>query len=115
MRGGRDGKRFNRKGGKPQPKDPAARQEMLDKEMESYWIKGGHKDCSKTTLFHNLMALDPDIIDNICAENLRRKNSSEVELPYFNGGKPLHVYLEKPKAEMPILTHEVFIIYYCNL
>ena len=95
--------------------DSAPSEVFLCSKCYSPRIKGGNKDCSKTTLFHNLMALDPDIIDNICAENLRRKNSSEVELPYFNGGKPLHVYLEKPKAEMPILTHEVFIIYYCNL
>ena len=61
------------------------------------------------------MALDPDILDAISAENLRGKMSSEIDLKYFNGGKPLHVYLEKPKAEMPVLTHEVFIIYYCNL
>ena len=78
-------------------------------------VKGGHRNCSKTTLFQNLMALDPDILDAITAENLRGKMSSEIDLKYFHGGKPLHVYLEKPKAEMPVLTHEVFIIYYCNL
>ena len=48
MRGGKGGKRFNRKEGKPLPKDPAARAEMLDKEMESYWMKGGHKELGKS-------------------------------------------------------------------
>ncbi len=30
------------------PKDPAARKERLDKEMERYWIKGGHKELGKS-------------------------------------------------------------------
>ena len=50
MRGGKGGKRFNRKEGKKLPKDPAARAEMLDKEMETYWMKGGHKELGKLSL-----------------------------------------------------------------
>jgi len=46
------GKRFNRfkkdrkkgkKGGKI-PRDPEKRKEFLDKEMETYWMKGGHTE-----------------------------------------------------------------------
>ena len=29
------------------PKDPEARKEFLDKEMDAYWIKGGHKEQGK--------------------------------------------------------------------
>ena len=50
MRGGKGGKRFNRKEGKKLPKDPAARAETLDRELEVYWLKGGHKDQGKLSL-----------------------------------------------------------------
>ena len=39
---GRKFKGGNRK--ERRPKDPASRKERLDKEMERYWIKGGHKE-----------------------------------------------------------------------
>ena len=29
------------------PRDPASRKERLDKEMERYWVKGGHKELGK--------------------------------------------------------------------
>ena len=29
--------------------DPKAREEELDKEMESYWVKGGHTEVGKYT------------------------------------------------------------------
>ena len=52
MRGGKGGKRFRRKGsGRPMPKDPAAKAEILDKEMENYWMKGGHKELGKYLLY----------------------------------------------------------------
>ena len=44
MRGGKGGKRFNRKEGRKPPKDPAARAELLDRDLEKYWLKGGHKE-----------------------------------------------------------------------
>lgn len=42
--GGRQGKRgrFNKKGGKP--KDPQDLADQLDKELEGYWVKGGHTE-----------------------------------------------------------------------
>ena len=46
--GKKGGKRFNKRhGGKPMPKDPAAREKMLDQEIENYWIKGGHNELGK--------------------------------------------------------------------
>ena len=39
--------RKDKKGGKRMPKDPAARADALDKEMESYWVRGGHTDLGK--------------------------------------------------------------------
>ena len=56
FKGGRGGKTFkggrrDRNKGKPfgerLPKDPEAKKEFLDKEMEQYWIKGGHKELGK--------------------------------------------------------------------
>lgn len=50
MRGGKGGKRFKRKGGRPMPKDPAAKAEFLDKELENYYLKGGDKEKGKCFL-----------------------------------------------------------------
>lgn len=43
-KGGKGGK-FGRKGGKP--KDPQAEADALDKELEGYWVKGGHSELGK--------------------------------------------------------------------
>ena len=42
-RGGMKGRRE----GKPLPKDPAAKKEFLDRELDSYWVKGGHFEVGK--------------------------------------------------------------------
>ena len=46
-RPGKGGRRGDKKGEKRMPRDPAARADALDKEMESYWVKGGHTDLGK--------------------------------------------------------------------
>lgn len=45
--GKKKGGRFNKKGGKPLPKDAEGRADALDKELESYWVKGGHQELGK--------------------------------------------------------------------
>ena len=37
----------DKRDGKPLPKDPAAKIEYLDRELDSYWVKGGHFDVGK--------------------------------------------------------------------
>ena len=37
----------DRRDGKPMPKDPAAKLEFLDRELDSYWVKGGHYEVGK--------------------------------------------------------------------
>ena len=49
-KGGRHGK----KGGNPKSKDPKATMDSLDKEMESYWVKGGHSDLAQQRLDDDL-------------------------------------------------------------
>jgi hypothetical protein len=47
----RGGRRDRKKGGKrddAMPKDPEAKKEYLDKQMEQYWLKGGHKELGKS-------------------------------------------------------------------
>lgn len=46
--------RKDKKGGKRMPKDPAARADALDKEMESYWVRGGHTDLANQRLDDDL-------------------------------------------------------------
>lgn len=46
-RGDKKGGRHGKKGGKPHTKDPKLSMEDLDKEMESYWVKGGHTEVGK--------------------------------------------------------------------
>ena len=36
--------------GKPLPKDPTAKKEFLDRELDSYWVKGGHTEIGKYTI-----------------------------------------------------------------
>ena len=43
------GGRFGKKGGKPLPKDPQSKADALDKELEGYWVKGGHVEIGKCT------------------------------------------------------------------
>jgi len=55
MRGGR---RDRKKGGnrdEAMPKHPEAKKEYLDKQMEQYWIKGGHTELGKST--HSMRSL----------------------------------------------------------
>ena len=52
------------------PRDPAARKERLDKEMERYWVKGGHKELGKCSNYLNCEAqasLDAEL-DNYMAK-----------------------------------------------
>ena len=42
------GGRFGKKGGKQLPKDPQMRADTLDKELESYWVRGGHQELGKS-------------------------------------------------------------------
>lgn len=54
---GKPGDRKGKKGGKGrdrrrdrknnQPRDPAARAEALDRDLEAYWVKGGHQEVGK--------------------------------------------------------------------
>lgn len=60
-KGGRTNKfRRGQKGGQSGPKkekterDPAKRQEELDKELESYWVKGGHTELKEKRLDDDL-------------------------------------------------------------
>jgi hypothetical protein len=51
-KGGRKGKFGRRRSnsktdGEKKERDPAKRQEQLDKEMEAYWMKGGHTEMGK--------------------------------------------------------------------
>ena len=59
MRGGKGagGKRFKRKGGKPMPKDPEARKDLLERELEGYFLKGGDKALGKLTYYSRLTKL----------------------------------------------------------
>jgi len=68
-RGGKGGgrRRFrDRKGGKkPMPKDPKERAELLDRDLENYWVKAGNKDLANERLNEDL-------------DNYFKKNASEV-------------------------------------
>ena len=51
-RKGKKGKKMGKEGRdrKPDlPKDPAARAEELDRDLESYWVRGGHTEVGKCT------------------------------------------------------------------
>ena len=45
--GGRRGPKEHFREGKALPKDPAAKLEFLDRELDSYWVKGGHVEVGK--------------------------------------------------------------------
>ena len=45
--GKKGGMKGGRRDGKPLPKDPAAKKEFLDRELDSYWVKGGHTEIGK--------------------------------------------------------------------
>lgn len=50
---GKKGRKDRRKGGDDRdklPKDPAARAEALDRDLESYWVKGGHTEIAQARL-----------------------------------------------------------------
>lgn len=52
-KGGKRDKRRDRGGrdGEPKlPKDPAAKAEALDRDLESYWVKGGHTEIAQARL-----------------------------------------------------------------
>ena len=51
------GGRGDKKAGEKKPVDAAARAEELDKELEGYWVKGGHSDLGK----YYLIALMNDL------------------------------------------------------
>ena len=72
-------------------------------------IPGGHKECSRSKLFENLMLQDPDVLEHVAAEVIRRKSSPEVTLNNHQGGKPLvvHVGSEGCKGETPMFYHSV--------
>ena len=54
----KDHKKGGKNSGERLPKDPEARKEFLDKEMEQYWIKGGHKELGKSFKnYHSLILL----------------------------------------------------------
>lgn len=48
---GRRPAKGGKRSGKVLPKDPAAKRDALDKDLESYWMKGGHKELGKSPHF----------------------------------------------------------------
>ena len=69
---------------------------------------GGHKECTKAKTLENVLNLDPDLLEHVVAEFLRRKESDEIKLRHYTGGQPMTVHVgHKPVSEGPqILTHE---------
>ena len=51
----KDHKKGGKHSGERLPKDPEARKEFLDKEMEQYWIKGGHKELGKSKVMASIL------------------------------------------------------------
>ena len=81
-RGGKGGgrRRFrDRKGGKPKPKDPKERAELLDRDLENYWVKAGNKDLGKLIISHsdsNCTIANERLNEDL--DNYFKKNASEV-------------------------------------
>lgn len=78
-KGGRQG----RKGGNPR-KDAKVSLETLDKEMESYWVKGGHTDIGKffkarLTPFLATQRLDDDLAGYFEKQEAAKEAAQETE------------------------------------
>ena len=73
-------------------------------------MQGKPHNCSKQSLFENVLSLDENMLDMIANEHLRRKNMEEIHLVNINGGKPLIVSLgrkQDPQTKTTnIFTHE---------
>ena len=71
-------------------------------------LPGGHKECTKAKTLENVLNLDPDLLEHVVAEYLRRQDSDEIQLKHFSGGRPMTVHVgHKPVSDGPqILTHE---------
>ena len=76
---GKGGDRSRRNRDRP-PRDPAERKERLDKEMERYWVKGGHKELGKCSNDLNCEAqasLDAEL-DNYMAKAANDQPAKEA-------------------------------------
>ena len=71
-------------------------------------VPGRHHECTKAKTLENVLDLDPDLLEHVVAEYLRRRESEEIQLKHFTGGQPMTVHIgQKPDHEGPqILTHE---------